>query len=234
MNMNFFDYNIISYINRFSQHSVWFDRMTVGMAMNGLFKGAVLTTIFWWVWFKDHKKNSNNREHIISTILTALVALAVARTLALALPFRLRPCDHSLSFLSPHGVPLGTLKGWSSFPSDHAILFFTLATGLFFVSRKVGVFALGYTAIFICFPRLYCGFHYPTDIIAGALIGISFGLLGNLHRVGSRISQSILLWERSNPSLFYSLFFLMTYQIADMFQCSRHLLQGLISFLLVP
>jgi undecaprenyl-diphosphatase len=120
------------------------------------------------------------------------------------------------------------LEGWSSFPSDNAVLFFTLSTGLLFISRKIGVFALAYTMLFICFPKVYLGLHYPTDIIGGAIIGMSIAWLGNLSIIRGRISQPVLYWAQSKPSSFYPLFFLVTYQIVDMFDNSRAIINAVL------
>jgi undecaprenyl-diphosphatase len=148
--------------------------------------------------------------------------MTLARALVLTLPYRLRPLhEEGLNFLLPYGMSPTTLEGLSSFPSDHAVLFFALSTGLLFISRKVGTFALSYTALFIIFPRIYLGLHYPTDIIAGAIIGMTIALLGNIYLIKSKRLQSIANWSYSKPNLFYPVFFLFTYQIADMFESSR-------------
>lgn len=108
--------------------------------------------------------------------------MLIARVMALTLPMRLRPIhEETLAFLPPHGMEKATLEfeGWSSFPSDHAFLFFALGTGFLFVSRKAGILALAYTTLFIAFPRMYLGLHYPTDILVGGLIGIIVAVLDN-------------------------------------------------------
>jgi undecaprenyl-diphosphatase len=64
------------------------------------------------------------------------------------------------------------LTSWSSFPSDHAMLWMAVATGIFLVWRGIGVLAILYTVLFICVPRAYLGFHYPTDLLVGAAVGI--------------------------------------------------------------
>jgi hypothetical protein len=60
------------------------------------------------------------------------------------------------------------LSGWSSFPSDHACLFFALATGLCLISPVIGGLALLHASLIVSLPRIYLGLHYPTDVLAGA------------------------------------------------------------------
>jgi undecaprenyl-diphosphatase len=154
--------------------------------------------------------------------------MALARSLALILPFRLRPLhEESLYFLLPYGMSPTTLESWSSFPSDHAALFYTLSTGLFFISKKVGIFTLVYTTLFIGLPRIYVGLHYPIDIIGGAIIGIIVALICNITIFNGKVSQTILNWSSSKPEIFYPMFFIITYQIADIFDSSRDFIRFL-------
>jgi undecaprenyl-diphosphatase len=154
--------------------------------------------------------------------------LALARALALTLPFRLRPFhEEGLVFLLPYGMET-VLEGWSSLPSDHAALYFSLSTGLLFISRKAGIFALWYTLIFIALPRIYLGLHYPTDIMVGAIIGMTVTVIGNIYLVKSTRLQSIINRLLSCPCVFYPSFFLITYQIADLFDGSRAIANALL------
>ena len=145
----------------------------------------------------------------------------------MVLPFRYRPIhDQNLHFLLPHGMNPVDLEGWSSFPSDHAVFFFTLAASLFFISRKVGIFAFIYAAIIHGFARVYTGLHYPTDIIVGAVIGIGIAVIGNTYFVRTKMIRSAVNWSYQKPQWFYPLFFLLTYQMADMFLCVRAIANG--------
>ena len=222
MNIPSVDHAILSGLTSFSGHSILFDRFVLGLSSNDLLKGVTIVSIFWWIWFRDDPNQSKNRERLISTTLSAIPAMSVARVLAITLPFRFRPVHSDLGFVFPSGSEL-RLIDWSSFPSDHAALFFTLSAGLLFVSRTAGVFAMAWTFIVICFPRIYLGWHYPTDIMAGAVIGIGFACLGNLMGVVGRISRSILTWETKNPGLFYWSFFIISFEIADLFESVRRI-----------
>ena len=220
--MNVFDAEVMNFVNQLSRHSLLFDKMVVLLSCNKLLKGGILAVLVWWGWYERKERYAHNRMHIVATLLSCVVAMALTRTLATVLPFRARPLhEQTLDFQIPYGLDPTILSGWSSFPSDHATLFFALATGLLFVSRQAGIFAVLYTLIVISLPRIYLGFHYPTDIIAGAMIGISVALVGNICLVKRSYLQSITSWMLSRPALMYPFLFLFTYQIVDQFDASR-------------
>lgn len=58
-----------------------------------------------------------------------------------------------------------------SFPSDHAALAFAIAAVVAYAYPRWG-WLLFICAILIALSRIYVGVHYPTDIIAGACVGI--------------------------------------------------------------
>lgn len=58
----------------------------------------------------------------------------------------------------------------SSFPSNPAAVGFAVATAVYLHHRRAGVVAYGLATLF-ALSRVYCGVHYPSDIVAGALLG---------------------------------------------------------------
>ncbi len=234
--MNAFDTGIIDFLNQFAHRSHFFDRSVVFLGTNDLLKGGVFMALLYWAWHRREAK-ADAREYLLSSLVMGLLAVFVARGLALALPFRDRPAaDPGFQFTAPSGSnhALG-LENWSAFPSDHAVLFFVLATGLLFVSRRVGVVALLYAAVVICLPRLYLGLHWPTDILAGAALGIGIGWVAAQPRVRRAISRPALAWHDREPGSFYAALFLLTYQNATLFNESRdaarfaaHTIKGLL------
>lgn len=73
--------------------------------------------------------------------------------------------------------------GGSSFPSGHAVDAFFFATFLAFYFPRLRFIFLG-LAVLTAYSRVYCGVHYPGDVIAGAVIGTLLArcLLAVFHR----------------------------------------------------
>ena len=65
-------------------------------------------------------------------------------------------------------------KGYS-FPSGHTFSSVVSATVIWRYSKKAAWIAVP-TAVIIAFSRLYFCVHFPTDVLAGAVLGISAGL----------------------------------------------------------
>ena len=226
--MNAFDYEIIKYLNQFSTHSWAFDKIVGFLSGQNLYKGGFLVALLWWGWFKDFEKSDRNRRVVIVTLISSIVAIFVGRFMALLLPFRLRPLhEEALNFVLPFGMDPTNLEGWSAFPSDHTVLFFAIAVGLLFISRPVGILAIIYTALVNGFARVYVGFHYPSDILVGAAIGALIVTLNNCLLIKTKPVSRILAWSQTVPQIYYPLFFLLTYQIGDVFSSSRATVNGL-------
>jgi len=71
-----------------------------------------------------------------------------------------------------------------SFPSDHATLAGAVAVGLLLTSRRWGIAGV-VVAVLMAFTRVYVGAHYPSDVIAGLVLGAIVAVLGNMLLVPS-------------------------------------------------
>lgn len=135
--------------------------------------------------------------------------------------------NEDLKFTIPVGISEKALGGWSSFPSDHAVLYFSLAVGILAASKRFGLVAITYTLIFIGLPRIYAGYHYPTDVIGGCVIGGVLVLSSIYLFANGSIPSRITAWSERNVGAFYAIFFLITFQIANLFDQSRQIVRML-------
>ena len=107
-------------------------------------------------------------------VMAGLVLEVVCCNLVLKpLVARIRPCDVNTAVQLLIARP-----GDFSFPSGHAGASFAAASALYFSRNRLWVPSL-MLAVLIAFSRLYLYVHYPTDILAGALLGVMTGWVGN-------------------------------------------------------
>jgi undecaprenyl-diphosphatase len=220
--MNSFDSSIIEFLNRFAGRSLTFDSLMVLMSTNVLLEGGIIVVLFWWAWVQCGDRNPEDRERLLFGLCASTFSVFIARTLALTLPLRLRPLHNPLlNFKLPYSLDPGTLLGWSSFPSDHAVVFFCLAMSLWFVSKRLGAIAIGYALMGVCFPRVYLGIHYPSDILAGAVMGIGVASLANVTSLRKSLLRPVLYWQEHHPASFGCFLFLICFEIAEEFNSLR-------------
>jgi len=194
------------------------------------FKGFLLIPLLWWIWFEPGERSEWRREMVIATGASGLIALAAGRGLAHFLPFRERPIfnpDLHLHFASDSLREAG-LSGFSSFPSDHAMLWMAISLGIFFVWRGVGTIALLYTVLFICLPRAYLGFHYPTDLLAGAAIGVAITYVMTRDAVRARTAAPLLRLAMRLPGPASMLAFLVSFELITQFDDLLRLMHSVI------
>lgn len=218
------DLEILYFFNSFAQKVPTFDILVKIISTNHLIKGGFFMIVFWYLWF--HKNNIRDRSIMVCNVVGSVGVMITARAMASLLPFRNRPkLNTDLDFLLPIGSRQEELMSNSSFPSDHAALFYSLSMGFFLVSRKAGIAAFIYSFFIISLPRIYLGLHYPSDIIGGALLGILGVWIANREFIKNRVAPSLLRTENSYPGLFYAILFLISFQIASLFEESREIMR---------
>jgi len=79
----------------------------------------------------------------------------------------------------------------SSFPSGHAAFFFALSTVIYSYNKKTGHLFF-FASFLISISRVFVGIHWPSDILAGAVIGIFSGWL--IILLGARFSGRVEGW----------------------------------------
>jgi undecaprenyl-diphosphatase len=134
--MNPFDQAITEFIANFFDRSGNALNTIIFISNCNLLKGGVFAILVWYLWFKVGEASVEKRIQLLATLISVFFVIAISLITAGLGPFRQRP------FINPdfhfnYSVPINFyLRGRSSFPSDHAAVFISLATGFFFVSRK--------------------------------------------------------------------------------------------------
>jgi len=225
-----FDISIQTFVTSFAHRSTAFDMFVSRLDGDTFWKGGPVIAALWWCWFRSESHRHAARRLVIGTIASAVAAVILGRALAIILPFRVRPIfEPSLQgILNFASGPTDGLQLWSSFPSDHAMAFSAVATGLWLVSRPMGLAAFAYVVAFIDLPRIYVGLHYPTDILGGTVFGIVVTLLvcskPMLAHWGTVLQWIDTRWVSRSPGLFYPFAFFLTFEMSTMFNDVRFML----------
>src|SRR3954468_2056652 len=110
------------------------------------------------------------RRAAVAAVLSAGLALLVAHFVAAAVD-RARPfVDH------PHAHLFLAHAADPGFPSDHATGAFAIGFALVLRDRVLGIVAL-VLALVLSIGRVALGVHYPSDVFAGALLGLAAALV---------------------------------------------------------
>ncbi|HEY2021451.1 phosphatase PAP2 family protein [Paraburkholderia sp.] len=230
--MNIFDYSIEAYLSNI-HFGHFATRAIAAFADFYMFKGLVLIAVLWWLWFQPDVRREWRREMVIATFLSGTVAFFSARLLTHWLPFRLRPVYNTeLGLHFGDAANRGTaMLDWSSFPSDHAMLWMAVATGILLISPRAGLLALLYTVLFICAPRAYLGLHYPTDLLVGAAMGIAITFFMTRDAIRKRIAAPTLRWIERYQASSATIAFILCIQLVTQFDELRHLAKGVFDHL---
>lgn len=162
------DIEIVKFFNQFAGRWRAFDILVLGIFRLDTVRHLPIVAYLLWAWGAD--KDGRWRRAVYSAVGGYGLSILVARTIQNFAPHKARPAlSGDFIFNLPHG---GYTNDWSSFPSDTAAQIFALVFGVFLISRRAGVVALLWAIVVVCFPRLYGGFHYPSDLVAGAAIGV--------------------------------------------------------------
>jgi membrane-associated phospholipid phosphatase len=214
-----FDHFVMSLMSDWTQYSALLNKFIVPFLNLFTIKTLPVFAGIWLLWFSADA--AKYRPTIVNGFVGMFLAGAVSRAIQDCLPERLRPLHSGdPGFKPPLGLKTDLLEHWSSFPSDHAAVFFALSTALWRVSRPIGAISYAWTIFIICIPRLFGGYHYASDIIGGAVIGI---LVGSLIAppIGVKLSPYVLAAEKRRTALFYAAFFALSFQFATMFNDVR-------------
>jgi undecaprenyl-diphosphatase len=157
------DFTIYKALNGFAfRHDGWEDAARTLEHYAPLLVALLLAGLFL---ARGKWRSVGTREGVVAAALSAGIALALAKLISDAVA-RQRPFvdhPHAAHLFIKHAADYG-------FPSDHTSGAFAVAVALLLRNRAAGIVAL-VLATLIGVGRVMVGVHYPTDVLAGALLG---------------------------------------------------------------
>ena len=163
------DWSLFHNINTFARHTGWAHGAMRSYAKYGIAVFAVLLVIAAFLSLRDRRDRALART--LWAAVAALVALVLNQPIADAVD-RARPYA-----AHPNVLVLISRSADPSFMSDHSVAAGAVATGLCFVSWRLGLVAIAFAA-FMAFTRVYVGAHYLGDVLAGLAFGAIIAAAG--------------------------------------------------------
>ena len=222
-----------------------FDSLVSLTQENDLVKAGIIGCCFFAAWYsgKTTDETRARRKILLTTLIAAVCVLATTKAISHTI-FLPRPAIESQKIYHLSGDALVELKrsavrvpldepsqkdhrdllngdvqtnDLGSFPSDHAGFFLAISLGIFLVSRRIGLLALGWTIFVILAGKMIMGAHAPIDIAAGGVVAIaelSAVRFAAQSRLG-RILDHVTSWTIKYSALSSAILFAVVFEISS-------------------
>ena len=227
-----FDFATVRLLHGFVGHSHLFDKTMMKLVNLSLVKNGFFIAYLYYVWFRREGDWPGDRAFVVRAVLGVVAAVAISRLLQEILPIRPRPMFEprlALDFPSTGRVELNASA--SSFPSDTTTLAISLATAMFLRNRAVGLIAAVLVLVASIAPKLYLGYHYPSDIAAGLAIGALCAITALRVPLPPANWRELQRWHDAHRGLFNAAMFIAMWQVATLFNDARVVGRGVLEML---
>jgi undecaprenyl-diphosphatase len=164
------DYHIFQMINGLAGKAAFFNPMMRFLSLDAEYLFYIGVLVYWFT------RSEHNRRMVAEALISACIGLGISGLIAHFF-YRDRPfIAHTVFQLIKHPAN-------ASFPSDHATGAFVIATAIWLFRKKDGSIWI-FLAACIAFSRIWTGVHYPSDVLAGACIGMISAL--SVHQLLAR------------------------------------------------
>ncbi|MEB3754802.1 undecaprenyl-diphosphatase [Acinetobacter sp. MD2(2019)] len=111
------------------------------------------------------------KERALKAVVLTGIALLLGYVISLIYP-------HSRPFVLHVGRTLIEHKATASFPSNHMLIFSTIALSYYFSARKCIGSILFALAAAVAWSRVYLGVHFPLDMLGGLIVAVLVNIAG--------------------------------------------------------
>lgn len=144
-----------------------------------------LGSIFLWIFFLAVIFFRKDKKLFFELAAAIIISVGISGFLKFTF-VRPRPFD------SLQNVHLLDAKPDPSFPSNHAANAFAGA-GIFSKHYKKFIWIFYFLAVLVSISRIYVGAHYPSDVIAGVLLGTGISWLVSKYSLGEILERNFKL-----------------------------------------
>jgi undecaprenyl-diphosphatase len=142
----------------------------------------LLGYLFW-----PKKDRLKNRKMVFFAGLSAIISSVLVENSVVFFykrprPYIALPYAHKL-------IAINSLYDFRSFPSSHALFFFALSASVYCYNKRLAT-VLFILSTLIVIARVFVGMHWPSDILAGAGLGIMTGYIVGKISTGSWFAHS--------------------------------------------
>lgn len=182
--------SLFKYLNSFAGKSAFFDNAVIFCAD---YLGYVMVIALLMILFFVKKDNSEKLKVFIFTGLSLIFSRLIVTEIIRYFYYVDRPFASPVFMVNNHIVQLVNHSSTASFPSGHAVIYFTFATAFFLSAELLGhpmskLKLLGgptpklrlslLSALFFCvagvisIARVVGGVHWPLDILGGVFVAV--------------------------------------------------------------
>ena len=171
--------SLFSFINASSDASDLKINFAIFIANDLLYCMIVL---FAWFWLRgDYQIKKQILKAFIFTSIALFISQCISHIYYHPRPF-VMDVGRTLIYHSPNG----------SFPSDHMLIFSSIAFSYFFSTyRKLGIFLI-MLAWLVAWSRIYVGVHFPLDMLGAFVLAFALNLFG--LTLWNRYKEKLMEW----------------------------------------
>ena len=163
------NYHLFQILFSVLPHGPVTDEICRELLLTPLLSTWVFAACFYWYWTNDDEQKARRRHYL----LNAVAAFGIAGLITIVL----RPWIHwPAPVLNPQFKPLFPRDYWGNgspncFPSHSTLAYFTISVGFWPLNRRLSICLSVVALLFVSWPRVYVGGHYPIDVLFSCILG---------------------------------------------------------------